>query len=29
MKPGIYFMDGGGFSFTGQGSLTAKRVTCC
>ena len=26
MNPGIYFMDGGGFSFTGQGSLTAKGV---
>jgi hypothetical protein len=26
MKPGIYFMDGGGFSFTGSGSLSAKGV---
>jgi hypothetical protein len=26
MKPGIYYMDGGGFSFSGQGSLTAHEV---
>jgi hypothetical protein len=26
MNPGIYYMDGGGFSFTGQGSLTALGV---
>ena len=26
MKPGIYYMDGGGFSFTGQGSLVANGV---
>jgi hypothetical protein len=26
MEPGIYYMDGGGFSFTGQGSLTAVGV---
>jgi Flp pilus assembly protein TadG len=26
MNPGIYYMDGGGFSFTGQGSLTATGV---
>jgi hypothetical protein len=26
MNPGIYIMDGGGFSFTGQGNLTATGV---
>lgn len=26
MRPGIYYMDGGGFSFGGQGSLTANGV---
>jgi hypothetical protein len=26
MAPGIYYMDGGGFSFTGQGSLIAEGV---
>jgi hypothetical protein len=26
MQPGIYYMDGGGFSFTGQGSLNAPGV---
>jgi Flp pilus assembly protein TadG len=26
MMPGIYYMDGGGFSFTGQGSLVAEGV---
>src|SRR5207247_951230 len=26
MAPGIYYMDGGGFSFTGQGNLTAPGV---
>jgi len=26
MNPGIYFMDGGGFSFTGSGSLSAIGV---
>src|SRR5262249_8268573 len=26
MAPGIYYMEGGGFSFTGQGSLTAPGV---
>jgi len=26
MAPGIYYMDGGGFSFTGQGSLLAQGV---
>jgi len=26
MKPGIYYMDGGGFSFEGMGSLTALEV---
>ena len=26
MQPGIYYMDGGGFSFTGQGSLYAPGV---
>jgi Flp pilus assembly protein TadG len=26
MLPGIYYMDGGGFSFGGQGSLTANGV---
>src|SRR5439155_23844770 len=26
LKPGIYYMDGGGFSFSGQGSLTATGV---
>jgi Flp pilus assembly protein TadG len=26
MDPGIYYMDGGGFSFTGQGSLNAAGV---
>jgi hypothetical protein len=26
MMPGIYYMDGGGFSFTGQGNLTATGV---
>jgi Putative Flp pilus-assembly TadE/G-like len=26
MQPGIYYMDGGGFSFTGQGSLVATGV---
>src|SRR5207245_5486920 len=26
MNPGIYYMVGGGFSFTGQGSLTANGV---
>ena len=26
MKPGIYAMDGGGFSFSGMGSLTATEV---
>jgi hypothetical protein len=26
MQPGIYYMDGGGFSFTGQGSMTAVGV---
>jgi len=26
MQPGIYYMVGGGFSFTGQGSLTATGV---
>jgi hypothetical protein len=26
MLPGMYFMDGGGFSFTGQGNLTATNV---
>lgn len=26
MQPGIYYMDGGGFSFTGQGSLDAQGV---
>jgi hypothetical protein len=27
MNPGIYYMEGGGFSFTGQGSLNASGVT--
>jgi hypothetical protein len=27
LQPGTYYMDGGGFSFTGQGSLTATGVT--
>jgi len=26
LQPGIYYMDGGGFSFSGQGSLTANGV---
>ena len=26
MEPGIYYMDGGGFSFTGQGNLVANGV---
>ncbi len=26
LKPGIYYMDGGGFSFSGQGSLTGLEV---
>jgi hypothetical protein len=26
MQPGIYYMDGGGFAFTGQGSLLASGV---
>jgi hypothetical protein len=26
MEPGIYYMDGGGFTFTGQGSLNAVGV---
>jgi Putative Flp pilus-assembly TadE/G-like len=26
LQPGIYYMDGGGFSFSGQGSLTATGV---
>src|SRR5262249_9563888 len=26
MAPGIYYMDGGGFSFTGQGGLSASGV---
>jgi hypothetical protein len=26
MEPGIYFMDGGGFDFSGQGDLNANRV---
>jgi putative Flp pilus-assembly TadE/G-like protein len=26
MEPGIYFMDGGGFNFSGQGSLNANGV---
>ena len=26
MMPGIYYMDGGGFSYTGNGSLTAYNV---
>jgi hypothetical protein len=26
MQPGVYYMDGGGFSFTGQGSLAAVGV---
>src|SRR5262249_36315943 len=26
LQPGIYYMDGGGFSFTGQGSLLAQGV---
>ncbi len=26
MMPGIYYMDGGGFAFTGQGSLDAEGV---
>jgi hypothetical protein len=26
MAPGIYYMDGGGFSFSGQGSLTGSGV---
>ena len=26
LAPGIYYMDGGGFSFSGQGSLTANGV---
>jgi Flp pilus assembly protein TadG len=26
LQPGIYYMDGGGFSFTGQGSLSATGV---
>src|SRR5580765_579921 len=26
MLPGVYYMDGGGFSFTGQGSLSATGV---
>lgn len=26
LKPGIYYMDGGGFSFSGQGSLYGKGV---
>ncbi len=26
MNPGIYYMDGGGFSFTGQGNLVANGV---
>jgi Flp pilus assembly protein TadG len=26
LQPGIYYMDGGGFSFTGQGSLTGNGV---
>jgi len=26
MMPGIYYMDGGGFSFTGQGGLSAQGV---
>jgi hypothetical protein len=26
MAPGIYYMDGGGFSFTGQGNLSADGV---
>src|SRR5262249_20220641 len=26
MAPGIYYMDGGGFSFTGQGNLNAQGV---
>ncbi len=26
MNPGVYYMDGGGFSFTGQGSLNAQGV---
>lgn len=26
LAPGIYYMDGGGFSFTGQGNLTAVGV---
>src|SRR5690606_19894937 len=26
LEPGIYYMDGGGFSFSGQGDLTAQGV---
>lgn len=26
MMPGVYYMDGGGFSYTGQGTLTANEV---
>src|SRR5207248_2527103 len=26
MAPGIYYMDGGGFSFTGQGGMSASGV---
>ena len=26
MQPGIYYMDGGGFSFSGQGNLNAQGV---
>jgi hypothetical protein len=26
MAPGVYYMDGGGFSFSGQGDLTAQGV---
>jgi hypothetical protein len=26
LMPGLYYMDGGGFSFTGQGNLTANGV---
>jgi hypothetical protein len=26
MAPGVYYMDGGGFSFSGQGSLTGSGV---
>src|SRR5262249_2518139 len=26
LSPGVYYMDGGGFSFSGQGSLTGNGV---